>query len=853
MHTRRDFIKFSTALAAGGASAIGPLLESIGRAAAIPPTAGSSFQDAEHVVILMQENRSFDHTFGSLRGVRGFDDPRAIALPDGNPVWAQANQRGERYVPFRFDIQHSNATWMGCLPHGWTDQVDAFNGGLHDQWLNVKQSGTREYREMPLTMGYYNRADIPFYYALADAFTVCDQYFCSSLTGTTPNRLHLWTGTIRERQAADVPANVRNEEVDLNHLANWKTFPERLLELGVSWKVYQNELTVDSGLSDVEDSWLANFGDNPLEYFEQFHAGLAPRHRQHVDRQIEQLTQDIAQLTERLNDWDAQTPQGKELRETLAARKKSLAHDTAERDRFAGKSLDTLAAAERELHARAFCTNEVDPAFRDLAELTYQDGDTPRGLQVPRSDLFHQFRRDVNTGKLPTVSWLVAPQVFSDHPSSAWYGAWYIAEALDILTQNPDVWKKTVFILTYDENDGYFDHVPPFVAPRPGHPETGTVTSGIDASLEYVELEQDRRRQRASSIGLGYRVPMVVASPWSRGGCVCSQVLDHTSILQFLEKLLSQKLGRPVEEPNINKWRRTVCGDLTSLFQDSTSAPEAASAREGSVPFPPRDEFLESIHRAQFAELPTGYHALTAAELEALRRDPATSGVLPRQEPGVRPSCPLPYELNAEGSLMPDRKAFRIQLEAKQVQFGDRAAGAPFAVYALLAPDKVQVRHYAVEPGQGLEDAWDLGGFAEGRYHVRVHGPNGFYREFRGDAADPALELQCTFELPSAIPAGEPGPHAGPHATVAIAIRNAEQHRPQQWIAHDLSYGHGSARVAVAAGESGELKLSTAASHGWYDLGIRCDEHPRFVRRYAGRVETGAWSFSDPAIGRGRA
>ena len=129
---------------------------------------------------------------------------------------------------------------------------------------------------------------------------------------------------------------------------------------------------------------------------------------------------------------------------------------------------------------------------------------------------------------------------FSDHPSSAWYGAWYVSETLDILTKNPEVWKKTIFILCYDENDGYFDHVPPFTAPNPHDPSSGKASNGIDAALEYVQLADDQRRTHASSarggpIGLGYRVPLIIASPWSRGGCVCSQAFDHTSVIQFIE------------------------------------------------------------------------------------------------------------------------------------------------------------------------------------------------------------------------------------------------------------------------------------------------------------------------------
>jgi phospholipase C len=278
MQTRRDFIR-TAAMLSGAAGVLGGLTDSVRRALAIEPEKGSSVLDAEHVVILMQENRSFDHAFGALRGVRGFNDPRAIRLADGNPVWVQANAAGDRYVPFRFDIKETKTTWMGSLPHGWADQVDAANGGKHDRWLDVKKSGHLAYARMPLTLGYYTRDDIPFYYALADAFTICDQYFCSSLTGTTPNRLYLWTGTIREKPAPDSPASVRNENCDYGKWANWKTFPERLEDHGVSWKIYQNELTVPNGLTGEADAWLANFGDNPIEWFLQFHVRFADNHR----------------------------------------------------------------------------------------------------------------------------------------------------------------------------------------------------------------------------------------------------------------------------------------------------------------------------------------------------------------------------------------------------------------------------------------------------------------------------------------------------------------------------------------------------------------------------------------------
>src|SRR5215813_11929633 len=153
--TRRNFLK-QAAMASAAAGFSDILLPSIARAMSIDPAEGSSYLDAEHVVILMQENRSFDHTYGTLRGVRGFNDPRAIALPNKNPVWLQTNAAGYTYAPFRLNIKDTNATWMGSLPHSWTNQLDARNAGKYDRWLDAKRSGHKEYAHLPLTMGFYN-------------------------------------------------------------------------------------------------------------------------------------------------------------------------------------------------------------------------------------------------------------------------------------------------------------------------------------------------------------------------------------------------------------------------------------------------------------------------------------------------------------------------------------------------------------------------------------------------------------------------------------------------------------------------------------------------------------------------
>jgi len=759
--------------------------------------------------------------------------------PDRKPVWLQTNKDGETYAPFRLDIKESNVTWIGGLPHSWSNQVDALNGGKYDSWLSAKPFGYKGFKKMPMTLGHYTRADIPFYYAMADAFTICDQHFCSSLTGTTPNRLYLWTGTIRPKQSPDSRPHVYNEEADHEHEVNWTTFPERLEDAGVSWKIYQNELDIETGLPDEEDAWLANFGDNPIEYFSQYNVRFSARYRAHLEARVAAIPGEIDAL------GSAAVPPGETANQAAARSKKldglraELKDAQEDLKRYSSENFDRLSQRDKNLHAKAFSVNEDDPHFRELETLSYRDGDTDRTVRAPKGDLFHQFRQDVQNGNLPTVSWIVGPERFSDHPASAWFGAWYVSEALDILTQNPDVWKKTIFILNYDENDGYFDHVPPFVAPNPSNPESGLVSDGIDAGVEYITHKQDlafrpKYPPRDSSIGLGFRVPLLVASPWSRGGCVCSQVFDHTSVLQFLEKFLSHKTGKQIAEPNISSWRRAVCGDLTSIFKPHHQGDSV------SLPFSKRDDVIEAIHLAQFKSPPAGFKILSDSEIADLNRDPTSSPLMPSQEPGTRPSCPLPYELYVDGNLNREKTTLEIRFKVGNVVFGKRSAGSAFNAYAYRASNDMHARAYAVSAGKTLADTWQLSDFESGKYRIRVDGPNGFMREFAGDKEDPAVSLVLSYGKPKSRSLS---------GDVELAITN------QDGMAHDVvisdrAYGNESLTKTVPAGKTVRLSLPSNRNHGWYDFALKVKDLDSFERRYAGRVETGKWSITDPAMGR---
>lgn len=837
MDTRRDFIKKSILLSgAAGLSAMLPA--SIAKALAIDPQLGSTFEDAEHVVILMQENRSFDHCFGMLKGVRGYNDPRTITLPDNNSVWAQTNPAGEVHIPFRLDIRNTKATWMGDLPHGRSSQVDAHNGGQYDRWLQAKESRYKEFKGMPLTMGYHTREDIPFNYALADAFTVCDQHFSGAMTSTWPNRLLMWSGTVRAKASATERAFIRNE-MAFGEL-EWKTFPERLEENGIPWKIYQNDVTCGGGLEGEQRSWLTNFTCNTLEYFAQFRVKFTPRFLKSLQNQAATLPQEIKQLEEKLKTLSPSDAAVKKLQADLAKKREVLNNAHKELETWSEENFRKLTPFEKNLHQKAFASNTGDPDYQQLTTLSYKDGQEERTLQVPKGDVLHQFRQDVDKGRLPTVSWLVGPQKFSDHPSAPWYGAWYVSEVLDILTKNPEVWKKTIFILTYDENDGYYDHVPPFVAPNPENPHSGKCSEGVSAEGEYISRELElkygiaEKEAREGPVGLGFRVPMVIASPWTRGGQVCSEVLEHTSILQFLEKFLSKKTGKDIQETNISSWRRTVSGDLTTAFN-------TYQGEKPALPFLRKDPLIEGIYNAKFKKDPGDFRPLTPAEIAAVNKGPFSSPLMPRQEKGIRPSCALPYELYADGKLSADKKEFELTLSAANEIFGERSAGSPFNVYLpgkytgrTGVPESATSRSYAVAAGSRVTDNWAVSAFENGRYNLQAHGPNGFLRGFAGSIKDPGIVIACKYDKTSGNIALQL--HNNAAAGVVLHIR-------------DNAYKADPVKKAVKAGSTETIVIETGKQFNWYDFSVTAEGFDDFERRYAGRVETGKPGYSDPFMG----
>lgn len=333
---------------------------------------------------------------------------------------------------------------------------------------------------------------------------------------------------------------------------------------------------------------------------------------------------------------------------------------------------------------------------------------------------------------------------------------------------------------------------------------------------------------------------MLIASPWSRGGKVCSQVFDHTSTLQFLETFVNKKYGKNMRFDNINAWRRTICGDLTSAF-----AP--FNPKDEKLPFLDRNQFVETIYNAKFKEEPGNFKAVSNADIQSATKAGSYAGLMSQQEPGKRRSCALPYQLSAGGNLEADKSRFSIRMKADQAIFGNNAAGSPFTVYAPVAytDDKGKKElcrnwAFAVKAGDELSYQWPLKAFDNGLYQLRVHGPNGFYREFMGTAKDPQLQVDVEPELKRLTKQAT--------GNAKITVQN-QGNKPARIAFNDIGYKKQKAFTKeIAANSKEEFTIPLGDTYGWYDFTITSPDQADFKQHFAGRIETGKESFTDPLI-----
>jgi phospholipase C len=691
---RRKFLSLSIKAAALGMT--GYTVGAFKPAHAATTAGTGSITDIKHVVILMQENRSFDHYFGTLQGVRGFGDRAGITLSGGYSVFDQPNGASRQY-PWAFDTTSPASGQSGevitqCdgnLDHSWLTQHGAWNNGKMDSWVLAKASVR--------TLGYLTRQDIPFHYALADAYTICDHYFCSILSSTGPNRTYLWGGMIDPTGQNGGPAYDGGSESGLT----WETYAEELQAAGVSWKVYQNA-------SD-------NFGDNGLAYFTQF--------------------------------ADAAT---------------------------------------------------TSPLYQQgMASVPDTTGSTP-------NDIAAAIQNDVVNGTLPQVSWVVASQDYSEHPDAPPdNGAYFINLVLQALAANTDVFNSTVLILNYDENDGFFDHVPPPIPP------SGTAD-------EFITVDGI-----SQPIGMGFRVPMIICSPWTRGGMVDSQVYDHTSVIQFLETWTSA-LGTPAICSYISAWRRQVSGNLTGAFN-----------------------FADPVYG-----LPSNLPAATTTINRTVTCDPLpnptdgnASNSLPQQEAGTRTACALPYQPDANISSIQYGADGQILIWIDMLNVGAIATRAvPMAIYANAyrsgGPWQYTVDPYSNGSNGSVSDFFNVGtGYGSGSYDLTVIGPNRFLRRFAGDLNNAGKNCSVTSSYADDPVSGQ--------LAIYFALTNSGSGPVTFTITANNYTTEGPWTYKVAAGATVNTYFSAVATtQGWYDFTITLSGDTSWVRRYTGHLENGGTSVT---------
>ncbi|CAE6865885.1 Non-hemolytic phospholipase C [Paraburkholderia aspalathi] len=736
------------------------------------PTGTGSLADIEHVIIFMQENRSFDYYFGSLSGVRGFGDPRPTPIPSGNYVWYQPEgvnpstrgfaehvteswvstqsdwyqtdrptQSSHYVLPFRLNSPGGNVNYqgLGCLDHGWKQSQNLWQNW--DVWVPLKSRQS---------MGFLNSDDLPFYYSLANAFAICDDYHCSVFSATDPNRFYLWSGTCPPPMnfpdhytnggyVADIAEDNNSKITPAMHgqsdlarstaigagVADWETYAERLTNNAITWKIYQER---------------DNYGDNYLEYFKNF----------------------------RIDDAGTKIDQSNiPYFKTLYQRGRVFATGFAE----VGDAIIAAFAA-------------------DVA--AGMEPDSPAAGTIKAG--------------LPRVSWIVAPAGFCEHPTaSPGAGESFTARLMDVLVnKNPNVFSKTVFMLMYDENDGDFDHVPSPVPPISA--EYGQMTMADAGSAENYS---------SIPVGLGPRVPMLVISPWTAGGKVSSQTCDHTSVLRFLEQWLTAK-GLASSAANrcalISDWRRTVCGDLTELFDFSQS--RAAGTLNTTTTFK------------------NGSNSATVPATQAFPAFPA---------PTTRIAAPLGYEFFVQGQLAGERFSLHITNTGK--------VGIALMAYWMPMSDAQTTFHYTVEAGKSLTASPAAPG-SDGSYDWAVHGPNGFLREFRGNLKNvshlgQAPEVAVCYDVAS--------------GNIQLTLDNRGSTKATVFqISDNAYYQNKPVQVTVAGGSEQTLMWSGSAdSHngapicsGWHDVSIRVAGDPSFLRRVAGCVQPKSGPLkTDPAIG----
>ncbi|GAA4157790.1 phospholipase C, phosphocholine-specific [Gryllotalpicola daejeonensis] len=405
--------------------------------------------------------------------------------------------------------------------------------------------------------------------------------------------------------------------------------------------------------------------------------------------------------------------------------------------------------------------------------------------------VLRDFIADCEAGTLPQVSWITSPAAWSEHPNNAPdNGAAYTRRVIQAVHDNSELWDSTLIILNYDEPNGanrvgqggFFDHVLPAI-PEDGTPGEGAV--GLNP-------------------GFGGRVPLVMISPWTRGGYVCSEVFDHTSTIMLLEQWTTA-LGKPAICKHISNWRRSVSGDMLSAIDFSrfdNSFPELPSA-ESVLAIAAKDATLPPVPQPAVGEQ-----------------------VMPVQKAiGPLKVRPLPFHQHAE--LVEDRKTGKVT--AKMTFDGGRPGkGASMLVFAdKYQPQSLYGTPYTVTNTKPREYTWDTT-TTEGGYAFSIYGPDRFVRSFAGQVVPDGQTGTAVPRIEVDLVRGH-----GDSQHVAIELHNdGDRAVTYKLVANDFV----GRNQTISVGAHRSTKLTWPTQAGYYDVIITAAEVEGWKQRYAGRV-----------------
>lgn len=629
-----------------------------------------SIDDIQHIILFMQENRSFDHYFGTLKGVRGFNDRAHAGI--------QASKRGIFYqpvskdhskyqLPWHVESKRTSASCMEAADMSFETDTAMWNRGKMDSWNTA--------RDQSMGMAYFDREDLPYYYQLADEFTIGDQYFQSTLTETDPNRVFFFSGS--NGKSANVTELLNNFIPDEG--LEWETLGEVLDKKGVTWKVFQE---------------LENFDDNAFAWFRKY---------READKDSTLFKNGMSRVKE-------------------------------------------LASA---------------------------------------------FGKAMDENKLPQVSIFVAPMVLSEHarnhPAA---GEDLTARLLDELRKRPEYFKKSVFILNYDEGGQFFDHH--WVPTPPTSKEEGVSSVYVEDEIVTDKFSIKGR----TPMGMGFRVPLIIVSPWTRGGHVVSEVFDHTSILKFLE------IKYDIKIKVMSAWRRAVAGNLLSAFDFENP--------DFSFPdLPDTNSYVDdSIYQCDSLPKP---------------QIPIKQTV-PTQEKGVRPSRVLPYEFIINEQIKANKLLITIQAKG--------SAGGAFQLYDWKNEDSI-IKKYTVHSGAEITGELNV----NGEYDFSLHGPNGFVRHFKG-TINQLSGTECLVKTNYDSILGK----------VKLELINRSKEVKCSFSLRDNAYKSFEKKENLES--NFQFDIDVNKSGNWYDFTVinKDNDTITYLRRFMGRIERKG-NTSDPAIG----